>query len=389
MKTVLLDEIATVSAGQGAPQGDDSYSNEGTPFIKAGNLDDLIKTNDEYISCRFVGDEIAQKLKLKKWPSNTIVFAKSGMSAKKGRIYCLNNESYIVNHLAIISPNPALINPSFLKYYLYANPPTSLIKDDAYPSISLKDIKNIKLTLPSLEQQQNIIETLDQADSLRKKRKESISKLDDYLKSVFLEMFGDPVHNPRQWVKTPLANFGQMITGNTPPRINDENYSPKHIEWVKTNNIKNGELYITEATEFLSEKGLNSARYVMPGALLVACIAGSANSIGRVAMTDRKVSFNQQINAIQPGSNVSPMFLYWLMKLSRKYILSHATSGMKKILTKGAMQKITMIAPPVELQNEFSEIATKAENIKQEMLTQAHELDIQYQSLLQNAFNCS
>src|SRR5690606_32454536 len=100
-----------------------------------------------------------------------------------------------------------------------------------------------------------------------------------------------------------------IITGNTPPRNEPENYENGHIEWIKTDNIISNSAFITPALEKLSRIGVEKGRTVTPGALLVACIAGSLDSIGRAALTDREVAFNQQINAIQPNADVSPLYL--------------------------------------------------------------------------------
>lgn len=140
------------------------------------------------------------------------------------------------------------------------------------------------------------------------------------------------------------------------------------------------------SSQHLSEIGSRRARTVSSGALLVACIAGSVESIGRAALTDRTVAFNQQINAIQPATDVNPLYLYGLFKLSRAYIQSHATKGMKKILTKGDFEKIPMIKPPIELQTEFAVIVEKVEGIKSRYQQSFSELEALYGALSQKAF---
>src|SRR5690606_7058312 len=151
--------------------------------------------------------------------------------------------------------------------------------------------------------------------------------------------------------------FGEVITGNTPPRSESENYDSQFIEWIKTDNIVADSPILTQATEYLSEKGFSRARYVEENDLLVACIAGSLSPIGRAAISDRRVAFNQQINAIVPSSDVSVHFLYWLFKVSAEYIQSFATSGMKKLLTKGEFEKIPLIKPDYQDQVKFENIA--------------------------------
>lgn len=253
--------------------------------------------------------------------------------------------------------------------------------------ISSKQIKEIKFPFPPLEDQIRIANILSKAEALISQRKESLRLLDELLKSTFLEMFGDPVRNEKGWEKLTLKEFGKIITGNTPPRNDDDNYSSNFIEWIKTDNIESDKLFVTKATEYLSESGAAKARFVDKGALLIACIAGSIESVGRAALTNRRVSFNQQINAIQPSEDISSYFLLWLFKISKLYIQNHATKGMKKILTKGDFEKIIMINPPLKLQTQFAHIVEKTEALKAYYQTSLQELENLYGSLSQKAFS--
>jgi type I restriction enzyme S subunit len=240
--------------------------------------------------------------------------------------------------------------------------------------------------LPDVDDQIRIAHLLGKVEGLIARRKQHLSQLDDLLKSVFQEMFGDPVRNEKGWDKPTLKAFGKISTGNTPPRNEPANYDEDFIEWIKTDNIAGEAVFVTPSTEHLSEVGARKARTVTNGALLVACIAGSVESIGRAALTNRAVSFNQQINAIQPGKEVNPLYLYGLFKLSRAYIQSHATKGMQKILTKGDFEKITMIKPPMEIQNQFAVIVERVEGIKSRYLQSLNDLEALYGALSQQGF---
>ena len=133
----LLKDIAIIGAGQGAPQGDENYSNAGTPFVKAGNLQELLDGKD-INDIQQVTDKVAKKHKLKLYPKGTILFAKSGMSCMKGYVYVLPQEAHVVSHLACITPNEDI--SEYLRFYFNYHKPNQLVKDAAYPSISLSDI---------------------------------------------------------------------------------------------------------------------------------------------------------------------------------------------------------------------------------------------------------
>lgn len=254
------------------------------------------------------------------------------------------------------------------------------------PAITNAGIKNLAIPFPPLDDQKRIAHLLGKVEGLIARRKQHLQQLDDLLKSVFLEMFGDPVRNEKGWDKPELRHFGKISTGNTPPRKDPSNYSSRHIEWIKTDNISADSVFISQAAEYLSETGATKARTVTKGALMVACIAGSVESIGRAALTDRTVAFNQQINAIQPKKDVNPLFLYVLLKLSKAYIQSHASKGMKKILTKGDFEKITMIKPPGELQNQCAAIIKKVDALKSRYQQSLTDLESLYGALSQKAF---
>ncbi|QJB56541.1 restriction endonuclease subunit S [Pseudodesulfovibrio sp. zrk46] len=304
--------------------------------------------------------------------------------------YLKNADKVLVSPLYIVFETDSELFADYLLRYMKSDWGIAQIRANTEgavrDSLKFKGLESIKIPLPPLNDQKRIAHLLGKVEGLIARRKQHLQQLDDLLKSVFLEMFGDPVRNEKGWDKPELNHFGKISTGNTPPRKDPANYSSQHIEWIKTVNISADSVYISQAEEYLSKTGATKARTVTKGALMVACIAGSIESIGRAALTDRTVAFNQQINAIQPKKDVNPLFLYVLFKISKAYIQSHASKGMKKILTKGDFQKITMIKPPVELQNQFAVIINKIDALKSRYQQCLTDLEYLYGALSQMAF---
>ena len=191
-----LDEVCNVSAGQGAPQGDENYCTEGTPFVKAGNIEDLLNGLDE--NCiQKVTESVAKSHKLKLYKAGSVVFAKSGMSCMKGLVYTLKQDCHVVSHLAVLTPKE--VNSSFLNYALKYFKPNKLVKDEAYPSISLSDISNLSIPIPPIEPQSRIVSELDLLQSIIDKQKAQLKQLDNLAQAIFYDMFGDPVENKKGW----------------------------------------------------------------------------------------------------------------------------------------------------------------------------------------------
>jgi type I restriction enzyme S subunit len=157
------------------------------------------------------------------------------------------------------------------------------------------------------------------------------------------------------------------------------------MEWIKSDNIVSGRTTPTIAAEFLSETGMRVGRTVDEGTILMACIAGSVASIGRVCITDRKVAFNQQINAIVPG-RYDVRFLYVLLQISKEYLVEEINMALKGILSKSKLEDKVFYIPPMELQKEFSIFVAQADKSKVVVQAALNEAQILFDSLMQEYF---
>lgn len=259
--------------------------------------------------------------------------------------------------------------------------------DRAVKGITLNKAKlrELLIPLPPLPEQKRIAEILDKADALRQKNIQLLAAYDELLQATFLDMFGDPVTNPKGWAKRLIKEIGKVVTGNTPPRANPENYG-NYIEWIKTDNISSDIIYPTNSREFLSESGMKKGRVAPVGTILVTCIAGSLSSIGNCVITNREVAFNQQINAIIPHK-CNSYFLYSVMQYSKKVTQDAATKGMKKLLIKSNFEKLAIICPPITLQNQFAQIVENIEAQKTLAKQSLQESEDLFNGLVQKAFS--
>ena len=233
--------------------------------------------------------------------------------------------------------------------------------------IKLANLTDALIELPSVDEQKSIVEILKKVKGILDKRNDEIRELDNLIKTRFVEMFGDPRSNPFGFEKKRLKDTCKVITGNTPSRAIEEYYGD-YIEWIKTDNIVSGILNPTQATESLSEKGMNVGRTVEKDSILMACIAGSIASIGRVCITDRTVAFNQQINAVVP-EQYNILFLYVLFQMSKDYLVEDINMALKGILSKSKLEEKEFIIPPMDLQEQFSDFVKQVDKSKFDTMT--------------------
>lgn len=229
-------------------------------------------------------------------------------------------------------------------------------------AITNAGLQKIIVNIPDYKLQDDISKKLSILLKVISMRQNELDMLEDLIKARFVEMFGDPRSNPFGFEKMILKDTCKIITGNTPSRAIDEYYG-EFIEWIKTDNIVSGLLYPTKAIEGLSEKGVKIGRTVDKDSILMACIAGSIASIGRVCITDRRVAFNQQINAIIP-QKYNIHFLYVLLQISKDYLVEDINMALKGILSKSKLEEKEFVVPPKELQEQFADFVNQVNKSK-------------------------
>ena len=318
--------------------------------------------------------------------SDDILIARYGASV--GKILRGKSGSYNVALIKTI-PDKRKLNNNYLYFFL-----TSPIFQEyilktsrraAQAGFNKEDLARLQIPLPPLPEQKRIAEILDKADELRAKRKEALAQLDSLVQSTFLEMFGDPVTNPKGWEIEIISNIGEVITGSTPPRNNKEYYGDS-IEWIKSDNINTPSYFLTTASEYLSISGKNVSKVAPVGSLLVTCIAGSPSCIGNVAVANREVSFNQQINAFVPSERVLTWYAFTCFLVGKKLIQSASNKSMKGMVSKSSFLKIPIPLPPLPLQQKFATIVESVERQKESMRAQLQEMDTLFASLQDRAF---
>ena len=295
--------------------------------------------------------------------SGDVLFAKMQATDKVFHINDEALEAIFSTGFFNIRPRRGKLHPRYLFWFLRSNyfqtEKDRLCTGATQKALTLGGLEKIAIPLPDTFREQEIIaENLDKADAIRHKRGLAVKLANDFMRSAFLEMFGDPIVNAKGLRKQPLGEFGKIVTGNTPPRSDPDNFGDV-IEWIKSDNVNTEEYFLTRAVEGLSVKGKALGRIVPKGSILITCIAGSPSSIGRAAIADRAVAFNQQINAITPNKDVNLYFLYAQFLIGKALVLRSSTNSMKGMISKGEFQKIEFLCPEPDEQERFGRLFQK------------------------------
>ncbi|PCJ21111.1 MAG: hypothetical protein COB02_00555 [Candidatus Cloacimonadota bacterium] len=250
------------------------------------------------------------------------------------------------------------------------------------------DLLSIKIPLPPLETQKKIALVLDKADKIRQKRKKALLKMDELIKSVFLDMFGDPVTNPMGWEKVKLGNLLEFLTSGS--RGWAKYYSTSGAIFIRIQNVKNGELLLDDLQFVLPPKNVEAKRTkVRVGDLLLSITA----DLGRTAVVDEKTSklgahISQHLALLRLKSSVNPYYLSEFLE-SRAGVTQFINSdqkGVKSGLNFDKVKNLNILLPQIEIQNSFSNKLNKIKLQKNKITQGVFEINNLFNSLLQKAF---
>lgn len=160
------------------------------------------------------------------------------------------------------------------------------------------------------------------------------------------------------WRKVQFRQVAEVVTGNTPPRKDSENYG-LGVPWVKPPDLDSS-LPVIKTQETLSEIGQKKARLLPPETVMVCCIG----SIGRVGISGTTLATNQQINSLIFNKHVEPKFGYYYCRLIKKTFQAEARQAVVPILNKSNFEKIEMPLPPPKEQRRIVEILDQADELR-------------------------
>ena len=255
-------------------------------------------------------------------------------------------------------------------------------------NLSLSQIANLQIHLPPLDEQRRIAAILDKADAIHRKRQESIRLTEEFLRSTFLEMFGDPVTNTKGWEIRPLKDVVSIVSGGTPATANAD-YWDGNIPWVSPKDMKIEEIY--DAIDHVSDLAFQqtSLKKIPTSAILLVVRGMILVHTVPIGITRRLVAINQDIKALIAKGTVLPEFLLWNLLAQHDYILSKvatAAHGTKR-LEMSEVENLPILLPEIKIQQKFVEIFCKHKVANKKMRSSNMESENLFNSLTHCAFH--
>lgn len=288
------------------------------------------------------------------------------------------------------------VDLNYFKYYLQTVHFTAqlrkLITGSAQLNFGPSHIKKIDLLLPPLETQKRIAQILDDAAALRNKTEQLIKEYDALEQSIFLDMFGDPIINPKGWSIDKLKKITTKIGSGSTPKGGKESYFEEGISLIRSLNIHDN-FFKMKDLAFIND---NQARKLKNVTLekndVLLNITGA--SVARCTIVPEKLlpaRVNQHVSILRPKFSIlNSVFLLHLLisPNSKSKLLGVSSQGgaTRESITKKQLESFDIIIPELNIQNQFAEKITLIEKQKELAKHELKESEDLFNCLLQKAF---
>lgn len=361
----------------------EEWSASGTPIVRIQNL------NDETKPFNYCDFEVEKRFHV---DSGDLLFSWSGTPGTSfGAFFWNRGKGFLNQHIFRVDIDERYIDKNYLRYAI--NSKLDLIIDQAHGGVGLKHITKgkleaVEILLPSLPEQKRIAAILDRADAIRRKRQQAIQLAEDFLRAVFLDMFGDLVTNPKGF---PVGTVRDLV--DTANYGSSEKASETEGEFPM---LRMGNITYSGAIDFsglkyvdLSKK--DQPKYLVEKGDLLFNRTNSKELVGKTAVYDRddvaaiagyliRVRMNEKGNSYYVSGYLNSTHGKSTLQNMCKSIVGMANINAQE------MQNIQILLPPIEIQNKYAAIfqATK-QRLRSQSQSEGNLADL-FAALSQKAF---
>lgn len=308
--------------------------------------------------------------------------------------YKIEGKSWVNNHAHVIRPDRAKVVDNYLLYFFNQLDLTPYITGAIIEKLNQEKLRNIIVPLPCIKEQQRIVKILDKAEEIRTKKKLANEKLDEFLKSTFIDMFGDPITNPKNWSVSIIKEVAEkdknaIKAGPFGSALKKEYYTDSGYKIYGQEQVISGD--INYGDYYIDEKIFNKLRNceIKENDVLISLV-GSYGRILIVPKEFQKGIINPRLMKITfDKSKINTLFFkYFFSNESlQKLLCDNTHGGTMGILNTSIVKALKIIVPPIDLQNQFAQIVQKVEAQKEKNQKVIEQMDNLFNSLMQQAFN--
>lgn len=380
---VRLGEIGIILTGNTPKTSDEkNYISQDINFVKPSDFDEDkitdISTSDYFIS------ELARN-EARILPVGSVLVTCIGIIGKVGinSIECAFNQQ-----INAIIPDTKKCNNKFLAYEIQFKKDElqELANAPVVPILNKTQFSNIQIKLPMIEEQNKIAANLDKVNEIIDKRQQQLKKIDELVKSRFIEMFGDPVENPHGFKKVALSELAEVKIGPFGSLLHKEDYIEGGHPLLNPSHIVDGKV-VPDSKLTISDKKYDKleAYHLHTGDVVM----GRRGEMGRCAVVPSEGSLcGTGSLLIRTKGEVTADYIQKIISFPsfRKTIEDMAVGQTMPNLNVSIVSKFQIIKPPIEVQKNYYKFVALTDKSKLEIQKSLNKLEILKKSLMQQYF---
>ena len=374
-----LGEVCSITMGQ-SPSSDTYNDSEGLPFFQ-GNADfgKIHPSIRVYCNAPIRIADVDDIL--------------ISVRAPIGAINIADCKCCIGRGLASIRNNAEVAN-EYIYHALIANKEKLIAQGtgSTFKSIGKEALKELSIPVPPREEQERIVAELDCLSGVIEKKREQLKQLDALAQSIFYQMFDDPITNEKGWEVKKLKNITSKIGSGATPKGGNESYKDEGISLIRSLNVHNN-LFVYKDLAHIDEEQADALKNVVveDGDVLLN-ITGA--SVARCCVVPNDVlpaRVNQHVAIIRPkelGNNIFICYQFTSNAYQQELLsIGKSNGATREALTKGQLEELDIIMPPLALQQEFADKIEAIEKQKELIKKSISETETLFNARMDYYFN--
>ncbi|MGO3919935.1 restriction endonuclease subunit S [Acinetobacter venetianus] len=373
--TAKLKEVAKVVTGKTPQTSNSEYYGGDIPFVSPADLNEGILSETKTYLTSSGADQVYRV------PENTVLVSCIGNLGKlaiTSKEVCFNQQ---INGLIF---DEQKIFPKYGFYFAQTLKPQleKASSSTTLPIVNKSRFSDLEIKYPPLEEQRRIASILDQADELRQKRQQAIEKLDQLLQATFIDMFGDPVSNPKGWDKKLLSDLVTIDAPLVEPMEKEfENLLHYGPDRISKDSGKLLPALTAKEDMLISKKFLCDDRHILYSKI--------RPYLNKVAMVQEKCLCSADVYPVEPKSQLTKHFLWHILR--SKSFLDHAETFSNRAnipkINRNQFLQYECIVPTMEAQQKFENISKDIQRQIDFQNLSLESIEKLFSSLQNQAFN--
>ncbi len=300
-----------------------------------------------------------------------------------GTVNISDPKSYITGNAMCLDDLSSEFDKKYLFYFLTKRGFDDVISGSAQPQITRTGLKKVKVPFVPFKIQQQIVEILDEADAVRKKREKTIEKLSELKNAIYYEMFGDPIKNSKNIKTRLIRDIATVVRGSSPRPKGDPAYYNGPVPRLMVEDLTRDGLYVHAEVDSLTKEGAKKSRPMKKNEVVIVV----SGNVGITAILQEDCCIHDGFVGLRDlNHNVLPEYLAITLNNMTETHEKRKAGAIFKNLTTTQIKNMEVPLPSLEAQGKFTERLNIVKDTSDNIINSQERMSDLFNQLLKKSF---